>query len=202
VTAVRALPYDVVLMDCQMPELDGYEATARIRQLSGPRSRVPIVAMTANAMQGDRERCLEAGMDDYLAKPLDREALRRCLARWKGSADGALSQAKLAELRSIAADGGPDLFRELAALFLGDLEERLAALRAGVSAGDAGTVARMAHTLKGSAGNLGAERLMGACLELEQAARGGTTTGLAAVLARLETEAARARAALEAEVAA
>jgi CheY-like chemotaxis protein len=85
VEAVGRLPYDVVLMDCQMPECDGFEATTLIRQMEAGRRRTPIVALTANAMSGDRERCLDAGMDDYLAKPLRLHDLTETLARWARS---------------------------------------------------------------------------------------------------------------------
>jgi CheY-like chemotaxis protein len=88
VQAVQTQTYDLVLMDCQMPELDGYDATRAIREWEAPRidaglaTRLPIVAMTANAMLGDREKCLAAGMDDYLSKPIKREVLLACLVRW------------------------------------------------------------------------------------------------------------------------
>ena len=82
VEAVQAGAFDLVLMDCQMPELDGFQATRRIRELEGEARRVPILAMTANAMQGDRERCLESGMDDYLAKPITLDGLKNALRRW------------------------------------------------------------------------------------------------------------------------
>jgi CheY-like chemotaxis protein len=90
VTAAAARPYDLVLMDCQMPVMDGFEATRRIREAQAGARRVPILAMTANAMQGDRERCLQAGMDDYLPKPVTLEALRVALHRWLPSAGAAL----------------------------------------------------------------------------------------------------------------
>ena len=86
VNAVSRADFDLVFMDCQMPVMDGFVATAQIRQLEGPRARVPIVAMTANAMQGDRERCLSEGMDDYISKPVRRDALVEILERFKPGA--------------------------------------------------------------------------------------------------------------------
>jgi CheY-like chemotaxis protein len=80
--ALRRIPYDLVLMDCQMPELDGYEATRQVRRGEAGSANVPIVAMTANAMHGDKERCLESGMDDYIAKPVRQKELVEVIERW------------------------------------------------------------------------------------------------------------------------
>ena len=94
VAAVSNTDYDLVMMDCQMPKMDGFEATAAIRRWRRRGSESPIVAMTANAMQGDRERCLAAGMDDYLTKPVNRERLQEVMERWLGDIFGARPPAR------------------------------------------------------------------------------------------------------------
>ena len=86
VDRVRHSSYDMILMDCQMPEMDGYQATAEIRQMEGTSRHTSIIAMTANAMAGDREKCLDAGMDDYLAKPVQPKALKTALDYWAAQA--------------------------------------------------------------------------------------------------------------------
>ena len=101
VEAVRNRPYDVVLMDVQMPEMDGYQATYRIREMTSDAAHIPIIGMTANAMKGDREKCLEAGMDDYIAKPIKTAEFFEKLAQW-GYRGGA---GRGSRVRSITAPG-------------------------------------------------------------------------------------------------
>ena len=211
VEAVARFPYALIFMDCQMPELDGFDATRLIREReaeagvwavdsrvnpetqdsplstksTAPR-RVPIIAMTANALKGDRERCLEAGMDDYLTKPVRREALAAALARWfpgqtarppicpadppvAPGDNGCIDPAVLADLRSLDATG--ELLSTLRAHFLEETPLQLAAMRAALSRGEAAALADTAHALKGSSGNLGAIRMPQLCGELQALGR-------------------------------
>jgi PAS domain S-box-containing protein len=213
--ALATTSYGAILMDVQMPQMDGYEATARIRhreEAAGGAGRVPIIAMTANALAGDRERALEAGMDDYLPKPVTTEELDAALKRWisgepavkpdgeppKEESDGGelLDAAVLAGLREL---GDADLVADLAGMFLGDAESRLATLREALEGGDAEALERTAHTLKGSSGNMGATRMAAICAELQEIGASGDLGRVPELLARLEEEFWRVRPALEAE---
>jgi two-component system sensor histidine kinase/response regulator len=174
---------DVVLMDVQMPGMDGLEATALIRERERTTgTRIPIIAMTANALKGDRERCLEAGMDDYLTKPIRRDALFDALHRWSLAAS---LTAPLAEatpppdpglpafsaqdaLERVGGDRG--LLREIAQLLLQDAPPRVEALHAAQSAGDLAATLRLAHALKGAVANLGGLSMAEALQKVEQAA--------------------------------
>ncbi|WP_229413349.1 hybrid sensor histidine kinase/response regulator [Massilia violaceinigra] len=153
---------DLVLMDVQMPGLDGMSATRAIRRWEAAHGgHVAVVAMTARAMQGDRERCLEAGMDDYLSKPLDSARLREVLARFHGRRPGAVLDWRGALLRL---DGDRELLHELAALFISDGPQLFDALDQALAAGDTGTAQRAAHSLRGVLVNFGARRAI-ACTE-------------------------------------
>ncbi|HKQ62831.1 MAG TPA: response regulator [Candidatus Polarisedimenticolaceae bacterium] len=216
VEALSRIAYDVVLMDCQMPEMDGFAATLAIRLAEASRGgHVPIIAMTANAMQGDRERCLEAGMDDYISKPVKIEELDRVLARWTEHAaaepsalepastehdEATLDTSVLAGFRAGDPDGGAGFVVALIQQFLAEAPRRLTALREGANQGDATSVALAAHALKGSAASMGANRLASRCQRLElEAKRGAVAAAARAELAEIEQEYERVRAALDAE---
>jgi CheY-like chemotaxis protein len=215
VEAIARTLYDLVLMDCQMPEMDGLEATRVVRRLPGPGHAVPIVALTANAMQGARERCLEAGMNDYIAKPFKPAALDAVLARWgQGAAspprtgltppDGEsapppIDRAVLAELQTLQDPNEPDFVGDLIAKFLGDVEPRLEGMREAVARADLAELGRLAHAVKGASASIGAQIMTTLSAKLEDQARSGIAADVAAILAGLMREYERARQALEAE---
>jgi len=158
--------YDAVLMDCQMPVMDGFATTQELRLREAAGRRTPVIALTASAMASDRERCLHAGMDDYLSKPIRTEDLVVVLRRWVGRAgEQALDPAVLAGLQEL----GNGIVQELA-LYLTDADERLEALR---SATDAGTALAAAHALKGGSADVGATHVQALAAELEVRARAG-----------------------------
>jgi len=195
VQAIEREVFPIVLMDCQMPEMDGYKATECIRlmQDTSPvrwKHRPYIIAMTANALAGDREACLAAGMDDYLSKPVRlqdlREALQRGLEAMQQSSTSTpngrhesngqdapplLNLEALENLRALRMDGEPDPLKELVELFVTDTPNRIAQLQEAVKSQSAHDLEASAHSLKGSAGNLGASTIEATCLRLMQLSR-------------------------------
>jgi signal transduction histidine kinase/DNA-binding NarL/FixJ family response regulator len=191
--------YDAILMDCQMPVLDGYEAAVEIREreaVAGPGiARIPIIALTAAAMPGDRERCLAAGMNDYVAKPMTLDTLAEVLRRWvpgritvpasvrqvpalyqhDEGREPAVDASVLARLSNEDLGGDRTFVVELIDLFLEQAVEMLADLQTAANAGDQQEVARLAHTLRSSAGNLGARRLQRLCADAEAACMPGAS---------------------------
>ncbi len=205
--ALETSRFDVVLMDVQMPELDGLEATAAIRareRESG--AHLPIVAMTAHAMKGDRERCIAAGMDDYVAKPVRPAELYAALERTAGrtpeadptaSASPPLSPEDGAEAGGVVFDsvdalgraaGDPALLLELSRLFLQELPQLREEIDAAAGADDLQALAGWAHRLKGAAGNLGGRRVFALALQLEELALAGERAGAAKAHAQLDAE--------------
>jgi two-component system, sensor histidine kinase and response regulator len=212
VAAVEAERPDLVLMDIQMPEMDGFAATAaiRAREATHPGGRrLPIVALTAFAMKGDRERCLAAGMDDYLTKPIRRDQLAAVLARFAGEAPGPAEAGAeavgpaLDEAAALAYVGGDrELLGELLGIFLEDGPGQLQALRTAVAGTDPGALMRAAHTLSGSLRVLGAAAAIALVGRLEALGREGRLEGAAALLAQLEPELERVRSAAAEAIAA
>ena len=192
--ALESLPYDLILMDCQMPEMDGFEATRRIRERE-KRSllRTPIVAMTAQALQGDRELCIAAGMDDYLSKPVNLESLAKTLARRQPP----LARGQMAEIVALVEAGDKDLLHEMSASFSRTAAERLAALDKALSEGDLPAAHKAAHALKGAAAAVGAACLSESCEAIEALLKEGRAQDCAPWAHELRRQCGRALEALE-----
>jgi PAS domain S-box-containing protein len=223
--ALRRQVYDVVLMDVQMPEMDGLEASHHICQ-NWPVERRPwIIAMTANAMQGDREQCLEAGMNDYVSKPVRLEELVRALSQCHPVSNEsdepltpisdlpqqvavepapiamfpALDEKVFAEFGMTLGGNGLEIL-EVVEVYLEDTPKRLVELRQGLTQNKTGELRRIAHSIKSTSGIFGAQRLAGLCQELETMAQNGALGGVSEKLQQIETEYDRVRPALLAKL--
>ncbi len=206
--------YDIVLMDCQMPEMDGYEAARRIRRKFADR-KIAIIGLTAHALSGDRKKCLDAGMDDFLSKPYRPEELNAIIAKWlptrvkvpdalcadsHAKAHPPAQEATILNVPAVDPDAlkslneiGEDshFIRDLIDVFLSDLEKRLDAMRSAVALERADAIAEAAHALKGSCGHFGAKRLYELCRDLEALTRSGSSGGYSVGVAAIDLESAR-----------
>jgi len=221
VNMLAQLTYDVVFMDCQMPEMDGFAATAAIRQGEASTGQhMPIIAMTANAMQGDRERCLAAGMDDYVSKPVKVDNLVAMLRKWVPPSTAwsqsmataepaspvtpvaqspALNAAAFAALQALGSDEDPMFLLDVVEQFVQDAAVHIAALRVAADTGDAMALERAAHTLKSTSASVGALGMTALCHELQGLGRMGSVAGAAAYIVQLVGEFERVQQALARE---
>jgi CheY-like chemotaxis protein/HPt (histidine-containing phosphotransfer) domain-containing protein/anti-sigma regulatory factor (Ser/Thr protein kinase) len=200
VESLSRRPYDIVLMDCQMPVMDGFDATRLIRCAdSGVQNpQIPIIALTAHAMKGDRQLCLDAGMDDYLSKPVSPQSLADALERWGSRGSRVGDTAPLPPHAGAAlldfdregfferAMGDPELAAEISAVFLADAPPLFAELAAAVGSADSAAAAKLAHNLKGSSANMGGEKLSRIADEMQIAGRKGDVDSLSALLPAAE----------------
>ena len=204
VDALKRQRYDLVLMDVQMPEMDGLDATRKIRQTQSGTDRPHIIAMTANAMQGDEDICLTAGMDEYLTKPIRIADLKLALDRWceanpeeapraaapSASVTRSMLTGQLAEMQSI---GGDELVAELMTEFQLQVESDLSEIAEATKAGDYIEIQRLAHRLKGGSTTVGITAVTAICTELEAAAEEQDDRRIAAIVERLNREVIRTR---------
>lgn len=230
VEAASGSPYDLILMDCQMPELDGFAATSLIRDaenatIAPPKRRVPIIALTARAIEGDRDRCLAAGMDDYLAKPFTKKELLQVLMRWlpaswltaaasAGADDPAAGRSPLIApqtpwdeasidtrawdaIRAVQRPGHPDLLHKTLSLYLTQSDQLVALLQNAAREGAISATQTAAHTFKSSSAQLGALPLADLCKRVEYACKAGALEDLSELAGLVGAEYARVRAAMK-----
>jgi CheY-like chemotaxis protein len=213
--AVQRGGYDIVLMDCQMPVMDGYVATREIRAWEAAHSqgpRIPIVALTANALVGDADICRAAGMDDHLAKPYSRRQLASIMARWLpahlversadaehshpvplivtalSTADGKLDRRALDNIRAIDSDGGSALLDEMIGMYLEEAPRHLSKLNVALLRQDAAEIGLVAHAFKSASQNVGANQLGDLCRELERQGKAGEIADAADLVQALEKQ--------------
>ncbi len=222
VRALEALErrnFAAVLMDCQMPELSGYDATRELRRRERGNRHIPVIAMTAHALRGDRDKCLASGMDDYVTKPLRSDELDRILRRWAPRTSAGLRDEPTpenpADTQTTAADdpldrvgieslraslGSTEIFQHIIELFGSQTPELLARIRSAIDDGQPGPVAESAHKLKGSCITLAATQMAEVCNDLQAAATAGSLDGATALMAQLDQAFERSYAALLEEV--
>jgi len=190
--------FDLVLMDCHLPDMDGYEISRRIRERDSAvrNHEIPIVATTAAAMESDRAKCLAAGMNGYVSKPLRLDTLNRAIEEWTGAAgiaSAAFDQREIGE----SVMGNEDLARRIVCTFVNDIPRQLARLALAVSEGDAHKVRLVAHAIKGAASSVSGQEIREASSKLEQCGSDGNLAGAVAALGELSKSFERAKPLME-----
>jgi PAS domain S-box-containing protein len=211
VQALGSIPYDLVLMDCQMPEMDGYEATRAIRRLDTLviNHNVPIIAMTANAMQGDREKCIISGMDDYVAKPIDLQNMIEVIERWlidsstKSQSDEEEPEKSSEEFPVFDKEdllkrmmGDESYAKILVEGFLRDAPTMIQDLKRALAEESAENTGHLSHSLKGSSGNVGAKAMQHTAMQMEMASKKSDFEEIERLLPQLNEECEKVRAVL------
>jgi len=206
--------YDIIFMDCQMPLMDGFEATAELRKAENGGRRTPIIAMTANAMQGEKEKCMASGMDDYISKPIMIADVNAALRSWARvpsgepgepaqsalgptASSGRLDHKRLAYLRDLSSKRDPGMFHDLLQGFFFDAPVRISRMRESAARGDWSGLFQSAHSLKGLSGNIGVLAMTEICEELQRRSQQGPIPDAEALITRLEDEYAGAKSELE-----
>ncbi|MBF0497974.1 MAG: response regulator [Deltaproteobacteria bacterium] len=199
--ALETIPYSLVLMDIQMPEIDGFEATKMIRNnvIKVSSQNVPIIAMTARAMKGDKGKCIEAGMNDYVTKPVQPGELARVINRWVFSRSApekaelvCLDDKPMTRLNWVKLlkrlNGDEELSLEILDTYIQDGAEQIVALEKAVAQFDVGQIQQLGHRFKGSAANAEAMIMLELAIELEQSGKDGNITMAKEVLEKIQTE--------------
>jgi two-component system, sensor histidine kinase and response regulator len=189
IEAMSLAKYDLILMDCQMPELDGYEATKQIRKIeAGTKAHVPIVAMTANAMKGDEEKCLSCGMDDYLTKPIKKERLAKMLERWLP--ENSKRAVKLSVIYKVKDENGPTALLRLIEEFINSTTIYLNKMKEEISQDNTQSIKDHAHSLKANSAAVGAFEMANICRRLEELDLGSTSSlaDISLLITKLDAE--------------